>query len=60
MAAGGKGHARRKENAAQVEANWDAIFSGHGRAAQASGSNPDKVGSTPTAPAIYIDPVTGA
>lgn len=27
MAAGGKGHARRRENTAAVEANWDAIFS---------------------------------
>lgn len=33
---------------------------GHGLAAWASGSNPAEVGSTPTAPAIYIDADTGA
>jgi hypothetical protein len=83
MTAGGKGHARRRENAALVESNWDAVFGkrvtglttitelaemmGHGRAVEASGSNPDKVGSIPTAPAncdgcqvaVYIDDATG-
>lgn len=63
MAAGGKGHARRRENAALVESNWDAIFgnkqSGHGREVQATGSNPVHVGSIPTAPAIYVDNATG-
>ena len=59
MSAGGKGHARRRENAAAVEANWDAIFSGHGREVQATGSNPVNVGSIPTAPATYVDNATG-
>lgn len=47
--------------------NWDAIFGnkqmGHSSIGRAAGSNPAAptacVGSTPTAPAIYIDPETG-
>lgn len=51
-------------DAETFDINWEAIFGkkqvGLGRVVQASGSNPDYVGSSPTAPAIYIDPVTGA
>ena len=66
MAAGGKGHAPRpfSVGADEYAANFDAIFgkkpSGHGREVQATGSNPVNAGSIPAAPAIYIDPVTGA
>lgn len=67
MTAGGKGHAPRpfSVSADEYASRFDAIFGtkqmGHGRAAQASGSNPDKVGSTPTAPAnpLYIGDYNG-
>lgn len=57
----GKGSAPRpfSVSADEYADRFDAIFGkkqlGLGRAAQASGSNPDQVGSTPTAPAIYVD-----
>lgn len=61
----GKGSKPRPYSVSQDEYadRYDAIFGkkqvGLGRAAEASGSNPDQVGSTPTAPAIYINPETG-
>jgi hypothetical protein len=63
MAAGGKGHAPRpfSVSAETYGNNFDAIFgnkSGRGVPASASGSNPEGLGSTPSAPAIYIDPLT--
>lgn len=72
MAAGGKGHAPRpfSVSAETYGSNFDAIFgnkSGRGVPASASGSNPEGLGSTPSAPAncegcqeaVYIDDATG-
>lgn len=58
----GKGSAPRPFAVTQDEyaSNWDRIFSGRGRTVQASGSNPDNAGSTPAAPAIYVDNESGS
>ena len=63
MSAGGKGHARRKENAAAVEANWPfpdrRKTMGCSSTAEQAALTGSVVGSNPTAPAIYVDNSTG-
>ena len=41
--------------------NWDRIFNqvGRGAVASMSGSNPEELGSKPSAPATYVDDATG-
>lgn len=58
----GKGSGRRPQKVDEqtFASNWERIFSGRSTAASASGSNPADLGSSPSAPAIYVDDATGA
>ena len=71
MTAGGKGHARRRENTALVEANWPfpdrRKTTGCSSTAEQGALTASVVGSNPTAPAncddcqaaVYVDDATG-